>query len=93
MTPARGTLSLLIDPLMRGLRHDARYKDLLTKIGLPLSIGSSQTNLPRMRDDQIPLSRHGSAIDRPIVSHCNDNSDRNHLRLDRSAVRLRVELA
>jgi len=30
-----GTLSLLIDPLMQGLRHDARYGDLLTKIGLP----------------------------------------------------------
>jgi len=32
-----GTLSLLIDPLMRGLRHDARYNGLLAKIGLPLS--------------------------------------------------------
>jgi hypothetical protein len=31
------------------------------------SFGLSQTNLPRMRDDQIPLSRHSSAIDRPIV--------------------------
>ena len=30
-----GTLSLLIDPLMQGLRHDARYGDLLAKIGLP----------------------------------------------------------
>ena len=30
-----GVLSLLIDPLMRGLRHDTRYKDLLAKIGLP----------------------------------------------------------
>jgi TolB-like protein len=30
-----GTLSLLIDPLMRGLRHDARYKGLIAKIGLP----------------------------------------------------------
>jgi len=91
--PDTGTLSLLIDPLMRSLRHDVRYNGLLAKKGLPLSIGSSQRSLPRMRDDQIPLSRHGSAIDRPIVSHCNDNSDRNHLRLDRSAVRLRVELA
>ena len=31
-----GTLSLLIDPLMRGLRDDARYGHLLTKIGLPV---------------------------------------------------------
>jgi serine/threonine-protein kinase len=31
-----GTLSLLIDPLMRGLRHDARYDGLLAKIGLPV---------------------------------------------------------
>jgi hypothetical protein len=31
-----GTLSLLIDPLMRGLHHDARYNGLLTKIGLPV---------------------------------------------------------
>jgi serine/threonine-protein kinase len=30
-----GTLSLLINPFMRGLRHDARYKSLLAKIGLP----------------------------------------------------------
>ena len=35
-----GTLSLLIDPLMRGLRHDARYNSLLAKIGLPGSVGS-----------------------------------------------------
>jgi tetratricopeptide (TPR) repeat protein len=82
-----GILSLLIDPLMRGLHHGTRYKDLLAKIGLPLSIGSSQTNLPRMRENQIPLSRHGSAIDRPIVFDCKYDSDRNHLRLDRFAVR------
>ena len=31
-----GTLSLLIDPLMRGLQHDARYNSLLAKIGLPV---------------------------------------------------------
>jgi hypothetical protein len=86
-------LSLLIDPLMRGLHHDARYNGLLAKIGLPLTIGSSQTSLPRTREDQIPLSRNGSAIDRPILFDCNHDSDRNHLRLDRSAVRLRVELA
>ena len=30
-----GLLSLLIDPLTGGLRHDARYNDLLAKIGLP----------------------------------------------------------
>jgi TolB-like protein len=30
-----GMLSLLIDPLMRGLHHDARYNGLLAKIGLP----------------------------------------------------------
>ena len=33
-----GTLSLLIDPLMRGLHHDARYGDLLAKIGLPIRL-------------------------------------------------------
>jgi TolB-like protein len=30
-----GTLSLLIDPLMRGLRNDPRYKGMLEKVGLP----------------------------------------------------------
>jgi len=30
-----GLLSLLIDPLMRGLRDDPRYKNLLAKLGLP----------------------------------------------------------
>jgi len=30
-----GTLSLLIDPLLRSLRDDPRYKTLLTKLGLP----------------------------------------------------------
>ena len=30
-----GTLSLLIDPLLRGLRSDPRYKNLLAKLGLP----------------------------------------------------------
>lgn len=33
-----GMLSLLIDPLTRGLHHDARYNDLLAKIGLPVSL-------------------------------------------------------
>jgi TolB-like protein len=33
-----GTLSLLIDPLVRGLRHDARYNGLLAKIGLPVRL-------------------------------------------------------
>jgi len=30
-----GTLALLVDPLLRGLRDDPRYKTLLTKLGLP----------------------------------------------------------
>ena len=30
-----GTVSLLIDPLLRGLQHDPRYNILLAKIGLP----------------------------------------------------------
>jgi serine/threonine-protein kinase len=30
-----GTLTLLIDPLLRGLRDDPRYKKLLAKLGLP----------------------------------------------------------
>jgi TolB-like protein/Flp pilus assembly protein TadD len=30
-----GMLGLLVDPLLRGLRDDARYKNLLTKVGLP----------------------------------------------------------
>jgi tetratricopeptide (TPR) repeat protein len=30
-----GLLSLLIDPLMHGLLHDARYNDLIEKISLP----------------------------------------------------------
>jgi len=33
-----GTLSLFINPFMRGLRHDARYKNLLAKIGLPVRL-------------------------------------------------------
>ena len=33
-----GALSLLIDPLMRGLRGDPRYKGILEKIGLPTSL-------------------------------------------------------
>jgi TolB-like protein/Tfp pilus assembly protein PilF len=33
-----GTLSLLIDPLMRSLRGDPRYKSMLEKIGLPTSL-------------------------------------------------------
>ena len=32
-----GILSLLIDPLMRGLYDDARYNGMLGKVGLPLS--------------------------------------------------------
>jgi serine/threonine-protein kinase len=34
-----GLLSLLIDPLMRSLRNDSRYSEMLTKVGLPLSEG------------------------------------------------------
>jgi hypothetical protein len=34
-----GLLSLLIDPLMRSLRNDARYSEMLTKVGLPPSEG------------------------------------------------------
>ncbi len=30
-----GTLTLLVDPLVRGLRDDPRYKNLLAKLGLP----------------------------------------------------------
>jgi serine/threonine-protein kinase len=30
-----GTLVLLVDPLLRGLRDDPRYKNLLVKLGLP----------------------------------------------------------
>jgi TolB-like protein len=30
-----GTLTLLIDPLLRGLRDDPRYKNLIAKLGLP----------------------------------------------------------
>ncbi len=30
-----GTLGLLVDPLLRGLRDDPRYKTLLAKLGLP----------------------------------------------------------
>ena len=33
-----GLLSLLIDPLMRSLRDDTRYKPMLAKVGLPLSL-------------------------------------------------------
>jgi hypothetical protein len=34
-----GLLSLLIDPLVRSLRNDARYSEMLTKVGLPPSEG------------------------------------------------------
>jgi TolB-like protein/Flp pilus assembly protein TadD len=33
-----GTVSLLIDPLLRGLQHDPRYNRLLAKIGLPTEL-------------------------------------------------------
>jgi hypothetical protein len=32
-----GTLALLVDPLLRGLRDDPRYKNLVAKVGLPTS--------------------------------------------------------
>src|SRR5215475_11476922 len=32
-----GLLSLLIDPLMHSLRHDSRYEEMLSKVGLPHS--------------------------------------------------------
>src|SRR5262249_35956110 len=35
-----GLLSLLIDPLMRSLRHDSRYREMLAKVGLPPSEGA-----------------------------------------------------
>jgi hypothetical protein len=30
-----GILSLLVDPLLHGLRNDPRYKNLVAKLGLP----------------------------------------------------------
>ena len=33
-----GTPSLLVDPLLRGLRDDSRYKAMLEKVGLPVSL-------------------------------------------------------
>ena len=33
-----GTLNLLVDPLLRGLRSDSRYKAMLEKVGLPVSL-------------------------------------------------------
>jgi len=33
-----GMPSLLVDPLLRGLRDDSRYKELLQKVGLPVSL-------------------------------------------------------
>ena len=33
-----GMLSLLVDPLLRGLRGDSRYKAMLEKVGLPGSL-------------------------------------------------------
>jgi serine/threonine-protein kinase len=33
-----GLLSLMIDPLVQGLRHDARYNDVLTQLGLPVRL-------------------------------------------------------
>ena len=33
-----GMLGLLVDPVLRGLRDDARYKNLLVKVGLPTAL-------------------------------------------------------
>ena len=33
-----GMVSLLIDPLLHGLQHDARFNSLLVKIGLPTQL-------------------------------------------------------
>ena len=33
-----GMLGLLVDPLLRGLRGDSRYKAILEKVGLPGSL-------------------------------------------------------
>jgi len=33
-----GTLGLAVDPLLRGLRDDPRYKNLLVTLGLPAAL-------------------------------------------------------
>ena len=33
-----GLLSLMIDSLVQGLRHDSRYNSVLAKVGLPLRL-------------------------------------------------------
>jgi hypothetical protein len=38
-----GTLSLSVDPLLRGLRDDPRYKNLLAKLGLPTAPMNKET--------------------------------------------------
>jgi serine/threonine-protein kinase len=38
-----GLLSLMIDPLMQGLRHDARYNEVLTKIGLSARLSARES--------------------------------------------------
>ena len=35
-----GTLSMLIDPLLRGLHSDPRFNQLLVKLGLPVPAAS-----------------------------------------------------
>jgi TolB-like protein/Flp pilus assembly protein TadD len=54
-----GLLSLLIDPSMRGLQHDPRYKSLLAKIGLPLVMSGWQI----MNRDNTPLAPWRRDID------------------------------
>ena len=39
-----GTLSLLIDPLMRKLQRDPRYNSLVAKVGLPHAISAGRQN-------------------------------------------------
>ena len=49
-----GLLSLMIDPLVQGLRQDARYNDVLTKIGLSLQISASQAKSPLVTRTRLP---------------------------------------
>jgi len=48
-----GLLSLLIDPLMRSLRHDPRYSEMLTKVGLPPSEGVA-VNISSVTPQNLP---------------------------------------
>jgi serine/threonine-protein kinase len=48
-----GLLSLLIDPLIRSLRHDSRYSEMLAKVGLPASEGVA-VNIPSVTPQNLP---------------------------------------